>query len=106
MNGHKIINQSSLDFLTFTVVGWVDVFSRPAYKNIIIDSFKYGTKNKGLKVHAYVIMTNHIHVIFSAQDGLQLSDIVRDFKKFTSKKILETTDGRGLQPRSNMLILT
>jgi len=37
MNGHKITNQNSLHFVTFTVVGWVVVFTRPVYKDMIIE---------------------------------------------------------------------
>lgn len=76
-------------FLTMTVVGWIDVFTRPIYKEIVIDSIKYCQKEKGLVVHAWVIMSNHIHLIASAEDGFHLSNILRDFKKFTSKKIVE-----------------
>ncbi len=36
MGGHKIINQNEMHYLTFTVVGWVDVFTRKAYKDLIM----------------------------------------------------------------------
>ena len=39
-------------FVTFTVVGWVDVFSREGYKEILIDSFRYCQQHKGLILHA------------------------------------------------------
>ncbi len=89
MNGHKIINQTGLHFLTMTVVGWVDVFTRKEYKDVLISSLIYCAVKKGLKLHAYVIMSNHVHVIVSADNGYCLSDIVRDHKKFTSKTILK-----------------
>jgi len=63
MHGHKIINQNKLHFITCTVVGWLDVFTRSKYKDIIIDSLNYCIKNKGLVLNAYVIMSNHIHII-------------------------------------------
>ena len=87
MHGHKIKNQDALHFITITVVGWVDVFTRMQYKDIIIESLKFCVQNKGLKLYAYVIMTNHLHLIVSADAGI--SDIIRDFKKFTSKEILK-----------------
>jgi hypothetical protein len=46
--GNKIENQNGLHFLTFTVVGWVDVFTRKRYRDIFMDSLKYCTQNKGL----------------------------------------------------------
>ncbi len=55
MNGHKIINQNALHYITFTVVGWVDVFSKDEYRKIIIESLRYCQKEKGLVLNAYVI---------------------------------------------------
>lgn len=89
MHGHKIINQDGLHFLTFTVVGWVDVFTRKRYKDVIIEDLKYCIENKGLLVYAYVIMSNHLHLIVRAKDGYSLSDIIRDFKSHSSKTILK-----------------
>ena len=58
--GYKIRDQSSTHFLTFTVMGWIDIFSRKRYRDIIIDSLNYCRANKGLQIGGYVIMTNHI----------------------------------------------
>lgn len=89
-SGYKIRNQHSIHFLTFTIVGWVDVFTRKETKQIIIDSLKYCVDNKGLILYAYVVMTNHIHIIAKADEVTSgLSDIVRDFKKHTSKAIIK-----------------
>ena len=74
-------------FLTLTVVNWVDVFSRKIYRDAIIESLKYCQKEKGLNIYAYVIMTNHIHLIVNTRAPFLLKDTIRDFKKFTSKKI-------------------
>ena len=61
--------------MTFTVVGWVDLFIRNSYRDCILDSFTYCNKNKGLRIHAYVIMTSHIHLIASAQEGFNLVNL-------------------------------
>jgi REP element-mobilizing transposase RayT len=73
-------------FITFTVVGWLDVFSREDYKRIVVNSLDYCCKNKGLQLHAWVIMTNHVHLIISTQDN-KIEWLARDIKKFTSKQI-------------------
>jgi len=39
-------------------------------------------------LYGYVIMSNHIHMIVQSGDG-KLSDLLRDFKKFTATKIIE-----------------
>lgn len=87
--GYQIEDPRAPYFLTFQIVDWIDVFTRKIYKDIIIDSFKYSIKNKGLQVFAYVIMSNHIHLISNSVNG-NLSDIIRDIKKYTSKKIITT----------------
>ena len=88
MSKYKIHNQKGLYFLTLTTVGWIDVFTRAIYRDIIVDSLKYCRKEKGLVVYAYVIMSNHIHLIAQSESETQtLSDIIRDFKSFTAKEI-------------------
>ena len=87
--GYQIDDQHGLYFLTFTVVDWVDIFSRKSYRDIVIDSFNYCVKEKGLNIFGYVIMTNHVHLIAQSKTG-QLSDTIRDMKKYTSRLILET----------------
>ncbi|MEQ9405830.1 MAG: transposase [Cyclobacteriaceae bacterium] len=86
-DSYQIRDQEGLYFLTCQVVGWVDVFSREIYREIIIDSLAFCQANKGLKIYAYVIMTNHLHLIVRSEIGT-LSDTLRDFKRFTSNKIM------------------
>lgn len=52
-----------------------------------MDSLAYCQQHKGLKIHAWVLMSNHLHAIISADKEQCISDIIRDFKKFTSKRI-------------------
>lgn len=84
---YKISDSSIPHFVTFSVVGWIDVFSREQYKEIFVQSLQYCIEHKGLSVHAWVIMTNHVHLIISSKTK-KLDELVRDIKKFTSKQIL------------------
>ncbi len=86
---YKIYDHSKAYFLTMTIVSWVDVFARKNQKIAINNALDYCIKNKGLTVFAYVIMPNHIHMICRADGDKSLSDILRDFKSYTSKKITE-----------------
>lgn len=90
MSGDKyfITDQHSPYFLTLTIVDWIDIFSRQDYRDIIVDSLNYCIDKKGITVFAYVIMTNHVHLICQARPPYRLSDFLRDFKKFTSKQII------------------
>jgi putative transposase len=74
-------------FSTSTIVEWLPIFTSEAYFNIILDSLKYCQGNKGLNLIAYVIMPEHIHLVTSNLEEVTLSDIMRDFKRFTSKEI-------------------
>jgi REP element-mobilizing transposase RayT len=85
--GYKIAGDG-LFYLTFQIVGWVDIFTRKIYRDIAIESLKYCQQHKSLKLFAFVIMSNHIHLLAQSETG-DLGDIIRDFKNHTSKKFLE-----------------
>jgi putative transposase len=53
------IYEGHLYYLTLTVVDWVDVFTRPAYRHIIVDALKYCQQHKGLELYAWCLMSNH-----------------------------------------------
>ncbi|MFZ5551966.1 MAG: REP-associated tyrosine transposase [Bacteroidota bacterium] len=76
-------------FLTCTVIDHVDVFTRSNHKFLLVDSLKYCQQNKGLEIFAWCLMSNHLHMIVNCRQGYKLSDTIRDFKKFTSKKLVE-----------------
>jgi REP element-mobilizing transposase RayT len=59
-------------------------------KNNIIRALQYCQENKGLEIDAYCIMTSHIHLLCKPTNGFILSDVMLDFKRFTSGKIIET----------------
>jgi len=86
---YKVHKQDAVYFLTFTITDWVDVFTRLSYKQIIVSSFEYCRKNKGLKLYAWVLMTNHLHLVCSVDSEHQITDFIRDFKHFTARSILE-----------------
>jgi len=104
MNGYKIKNQNALHFITPTVVGWIDVFTRNEYKRIIIESLRYCCEHKGLHLYAYVIMSNHMHMIVKAEDGYELSNILRDFKRHTSRSILRLVIQSKKESRKKWLL--
>jgi REP element-mobilizing transposase RayT len=59
--------------------------------------------NKGLQVYGWVIMTNHIHMIISSDNG-KLSDIIRDIKKFTAAKIIQAIENNKNESRKKWLL--
>ncbi|MFT7162297.1 MAG: putative transposase [Bacteroidia bacterium] len=74
-------------FIAMTVVEWIDLFNRQRYKDVLVDGLNFCIKNKGLIVHAYVIMSNHIHLVVRTRNNESLSAIIRDFKRYSAKVI-------------------
>lgn len=87
---YKFNNPDGIYFETSTITGWVDLFTRFDYCQIILDSLKYCQENKGLVIHAWCIMPSHLHMIISRNGDPLLSEIIRDFKRFTSVEIIKT----------------
>jgi len=81
---YKITQQNAPHFVTLTVLHWIPVFTRPQTVSILLDSLTFLMKD-GLKVYAYVILENHLHLI--VQSELLGKDIAR-FKTHTSKQII------------------
>lgn len=104
--GYVIRDQYACYFVTFTIVGWIDVFSRKACKDIIMDALIYCRKHKGLNIHAFVIMESHLHLVLSAQPSSKgLSAIIRDFKKYTAKQIIEWASTSMHESRRDWMLL-
>lgn len=101
---HKFLNPEGIYFVTATTVNWVDVFTRPLYKDILIDSFRFAAREKGMRIHAYVIMTNHFHMVVSAEDSLTLAATFRDVKKFTAHSIFKLIRDNPQESRKNWLL--
>ena len=91
-------------FITLTIVGWIDLFTRERYCEIMIDSLKYCIVNKGLRLFEYVIMPSHIHLIAQHLEG-KLPDVLRDMKSFTAKEILKAIKEPGESRRDWLLYL-
>jgi putative transposase len=102
--GYQIRDQYAVHFITFAVVEWVDVFTRSLYSDIVVESLKYCQLKKSLNVHAWCIMSNHIHLIISTKEPITLSEVLRDFKKYTSSRIIEAMEANEKESRKNWML--
>ncbi len=100
---YRISDQHEPYFVTLTVIEWIDVFTRKDYKLLITNSLNYCIAEKGLEVFAWVLMSNHLHMVLRARDGFVLSHILRDFKKYTSKQIVSLIHEVGESRRDWLL---
>jgi putative transposase len=102
---YKIYDNERPYFITMTVVGWIDIFTRKELKLLIVDSLKYCQKYKRLDIYGWCLMPSHLHLICRADKGVNLSDILRDFKKYTSKAIVKTINEIGESRREWLIEL-
>ncbi|HUT89119.1 MAG TPA: transposase [Thermoguttaceae bacterium] len=79
-------------FLTCTIVGWLPVFTRPERFQIVCDSWRWFCDRQRLKVFAYAIVENHLHLIAS---GRQLAKDMGMFKSYTARQIVDFLRAAG-----------
>ena len=102
--GYQIKEQGELHYVTFQIVRWIDIFTRKVYRDIVIESLRFCQHNKGLEIYAFVVMSNHIHLLLRSFPG-KLSDTIKEFKSFTAKQMLETIQTEPESRRDWMLNL-
>jgi REP element-mobilizing transposase RayT len=88
-------------FVTCTIVEWLPVFSRDEYRQIALDSLAHMRQHKNVQLNAFVVMPTHLHAVIFPNEGTILSDVLRDFKRFTSRaissKAIELNDSHFLE---------
>ncbi len=101
--GYQIQNPAAVYYLTLQVIDWVDVFTRKTYRDIVLESLTYCRQHKSLDLYGYVVMSNHLHLIVRARQE-NLSDVLRDFKKFTASQILKLIADHAVESRSDWML--
>ena len=100
LKAHK---EGTLYFCTLTVVGWADVFTSARNAEVIIQSLAYCQANKGLEFFAYGLIPSHLHLIARVQQG-QLSVVLKDFKSYTAKRLLNLIANEPGESRKEWLM--
>lgn len=59
------------------------------FKDIIISSLEFIVRDKRTLVYAFVIMNNHVHIIWQMQNEHVLADVQRSFMKYTAQMMLK-----------------
>jgi putative transposase len=100
---YKFGEKTGAYFVSFATINWIDVFTRDTYFWNIIESLDFFRKNKGMEIYGYCIMPSHVHLIFRSANG-DPSGLVRDFKGFTSKKMLKTIEENAQESRREWML--
>jgi putative transposase len=91
-------------FITFATVGWIDVFTRKHYRDLLLANLRYCQQHKGLVIYAWCILSNHVHLVVAAKE-YNLSDILREFKSYTAKLLITALQQPGESRKEWMLPL-
>jgi REP element-mobilizing transposase RayT len=91
---YRIFDRGYPHFLTWSIVGWLPVFTRKDAVEIVLDSWKYLQQEREFKLFAYVILENHLHLIASAPG---LDKAIKDSKSYTARQIIDLLAARGEQ---------
>ena len=83
---YKIYEPTHPHFLTCTILHWLPIFTNKDSVQIIIDSLKYLQKQDNMKIYAYVILENHLHLIASSND---IGKTMQKFKSYTACELLK-----------------
>src|ERR1019366_3849435 len=75
------------NYFTATVYEWEPLLANDNYKDIIIESLQYLVDKKRIELNAFVIMNNHIHLIWQALQSFTPSQIQASFMKFTAQQL-------------------
>ncbi|MFP4331769.1 MAG: transposase [Campylobacterales bacterium] len=101
---YKIYEPTHPHFLTLTVLHWIPLFTNKDSVQILLDSLKHLQQNDNLKIYAYVILENHLHLVASSDD---IANSMAKFKKYTARQDMHSQSGeweRGINfPQGNLL---
>ncbi len=86
------------------MVGWLNVFTRNEYKDLFLESLVFCQKNKGLEIHAWCIMSNHVHLVFRSINDQKSELLIGDLKRFTSQSIVKSIQENSRESRKEFLL--
>jgi putative transposase len=85
-------------------VGWADVFTRDIYRDIVLNSLRFCQQNQGLVIHAWVLMTNHLHLICSFRGSQEPALVLKNMKSFTAMKLTDEVINNPKESRREYLL--
>jgi len=95
--------EGGLYFVTFSIVGWIDLFIRRIYQDILVENITFCQEFKGLELYCYCIMPSHVHWIASRKHG-KIGDLLRDFKSYTAKELIKAIRINKVESRKEWII--
>lgn len=103
MSEHRKTSANEIYFLTISVIDWINLFDREIYKEIIIENLQYCQNHKQLEIYAYVIMSNHLHLV-CRRENQDLTELIGRFKSYTSKAFIKEISENPKESRREWLL--
>jgi len=76
-----------IEFFTATCLNWQPLLQSHDHKRIIIDSLSFLVNDKRIWLYGYVIMPNHVHIIWCKQPEWLNKNVQQHFSKFTAQQL-------------------
>ena len=99
-----IVAKEHAEFLTVTCLDWKHVLKEDRFKDVVIDSLRFLSKEERIQVNAFVIMSNHFHLIWQMLGDHKRDDVQRDFLKFTGQQILKILRNENSELQNELLV--
>jgi putative transposase len=100
---YKFTDNSKLYFVSFAVVNWIDLFIRPVYQNILLESIAHCQLNKDLELYGWCLMPSHVHLLIGSS-GNAMSNIMRDLKRHTSEELHKAIANNKTESRREWML--
>jgi len=91
---YKIYEPAYPHFITCTVLHWIPLFTRKESVEILLESFKYLQQTDNLKLYAYVILENHIHIIAQSDN---IGQSMAKFKRHTARQLIKLLEQENVK---------
>ena len=89
---YTIVESEGIYFLTATIVNWLPALIGGNACDMVLESLSFCRKHKHLRLYAYVIMENHVHLVAEAPE---LSRCIQSFKQYTARGLIALAQAEG-----------
>jgi len=87
---NKSFTPDRIYFITYTIYHWKVVFSEDKYFDLVYQWFDYMKCQYDNKIHGYVIMPNHLHLLlYVSLNSPELSALIHNAKRFQAYEIIK-----------------
>ena len=84
-------------FFTATILKWKHLLKQEKYKEIVANSLAFLVKENRVEVFGFVLMSNHIHIIWRMINDHKSSEVQQSFMKYTAQMMIK--DLRNHHPK-------